>query len=236
LPDRSAGWAPSRTRFLLVIAEQDEQAATELAQELARHHIDTKVCDGPAEALLAAGSLRPDAVLVAAGQTGITAAEIVQVLARRAGIAVVVGVSGQDGASAAAVLGAGATACIARPYRVPELIPILRAIRPDTAGALDPAIECGALRLDPAGDPSTGHIKRFLTGPRGAEITGVITTPDQKTMFVNVQHPGETTTAWGTPTPANPRAVSNWPDHDPAGRARSATLVIAKDDGGTIGS
>jgi DNA-binding response OmpR family regulator len=33
---------------------------------------------------------------------------------------------------------------------VPELIPILRAIRPDTVGALDPAIECGALRLDPA--------------------------------------------------------------------------------------
>jgi uncharacterized protein len=87
-----------------------------------------------------------------------------------------------------------------------------------------------------AADPATGEIRRFLVGPRGCEITGVITTPDQRTMFVNVQHPGETTNAWGTPTPANPRAVSNWPDFDPAGRPRSATVVIRKTDGGVIGT
>ena len=87
-----------------------------------------------------------------------------------------------------------------------------------------------------AADPATSEIRRFLTGPRGAEITGVITTPDQKTMFVNVQHPGESTTAWGTPTPENPRLVSNWPDYDPAGRPRSSTVVIRKTGGGKIGS
>ncbi|HZB32024.1 MAG TPA: PhoX family phosphatase [Streptosporangiaceae bacterium] len=87
-----------------------------------------------------------------------------------------------------------------------------------------------------AADPRTGEIRRFLVGPRGCEITGVVTTPDQRTMFVNVQHPGETTTAWGTPTPANPRAVSNWPDFDPAGRPRSATVIIRKRDGGVIGT
>jgi secreted PhoX family phosphatase len=87
-----------------------------------------------------------------------------------------------------------------------------------------------------AADPDTGEIRRFLTGPRGCEITGVITTPDQRTMFVNVQHPGETTTFWGTPTPEDPRAVSNWPDFDPAGRPRAATVVIRKRDGGVIGA
>lgn len=87
-----------------------------------------------------------------------------------------------------------------------------------------------------AADPRTKEIRRFLVGPRGCEITGVITTPDQRTMFVNIQHPGEASTAWGTPTAANPRAVSNWPDHDPDGRPRSATLVITKNDGGVIGS
>jgi uncharacterized protein len=87
-----------------------------------------------------------------------------------------------------------------------------------------------------AADPTTRDIRRFLVGPRGCEITGVITTPDQRTMFINVQHPGETTTAWGTPTPENPRAVSNWPDFDPAGRPRSATVVIRKRDGGVIGT
>ncbi|WP_326599675.1 PhoX family protein [Streptomyces sp. NBC_01803] len=87
-----------------------------------------------------------------------------------------------------------------------------------------------------AADPRTGEIRRFLTGPRGCEITGLAFTPDQRTLFVNVQHPGEATTAWGTPTPENPRAVSNWPDFDPAGRPRSATVVIRRTDGGVIGA
>jgi uncharacterized protein len=87
-----------------------------------------------------------------------------------------------------------------------------------------------------AADPTNAEIRRFLTGPRGCEITGVITTPDQQTMFINVQHPGETSAAWGTPTPDNPRAVSNWPDYDPAGRPRPATVVIRKIGGGRIGS
>ncbi|ONK15238.1 PhoX family phosphatase [Streptomyces sp. MP131-18] len=87
-----------------------------------------------------------------------------------------------------------------------------------------------------AADPRSGEIRRFLTGPRGAEITGLTFTPDQRTMFVNVQHPGESTTAWGTPTPEDPRVVSNWPDFDPEGRPRSATVVIRRTDGGVIGA
>jgi secreted PhoX family phosphatase len=87
-----------------------------------------------------------------------------------------------------------------------------------------------------AADPETGEIRRFLVGPRGAEITGVVTTPDQRTMFVNVQHPGESTVAFGSPTPENPRAVSNWPDFEPDGRPRSATVVIRRRDRGVIGA
>jgi len=85
-------------------------------------------------------------------------------------------------------------------------------------------------------DPHSGDIRRFLVGPRGCEITGVVLTPDQRTMFINVQHPGETTTAWGAPTPQNPRAVSNWPDFDPEGRPRAATVAITKVGGGVIGT
>jgi uncharacterized protein len=86
-------------------------------------------------------------------------------------------------------------------------------------------------------DPASGEVRRFLTGPRGCEITGVITTPDQRTMFVNVQHPGESTTFWndqfGAPTPANPTTVSSWPY---GRRPRPATVVIRKLDGGVIGT
>ncbi|OUD15375.1 Tat pathway signal protein [Thioflexithrix psekupsensis] len=81
-----------------------------------------------------------------------------------------------------------------------------------------------------ASDPTTGEVRRFLTGPKGCEVTGVIATPDMKTMFVNIQHPGETET---DANPANPTKVSSWPNGQ---RPRSATVVIVKDDGGVIGS
>ncbi|MFJ9865569.1 PhoX family protein [Streptomyces sp. NPDC101165] len=84
-------------------------------------------------------------------------------------------------------------------------------------------------------DPATGEIRRFLTGPRGAEITGVTATPDRRTLFVTVQHPGSRTAAWGAPTPDDPCAVSDWPDRDPQGRPRSATVVVRRVDGGVIG-
>ena len=82
-------------------------------------------------------------------------------------------------------------------------------------------------------DPASGEVRRFLTGPVNCEITGVTWTPDGRTMFINIQHPGEG--ANGRNDPANPRRWSNWPDASPIGRPRSATLAIRRDDGGVIG-
>ena len=86
-------------------------------------------------------------------------------------------------------------------------------------------------------DPRTDEIKRFLTGPRGCEMTGITMTPDQRTLFVNVQHPGESTSYWnalnGAPSVDDPTAVSSWPF---GGRPRPATVVVRKADGGKIGS
>jgi len=74
-----------------------------------------------------------------------------------------------------------------------------------------------------AADVTTGEIRRFLTGPNGCEITGATMTPDRRSLFINVQHPGEGT-------------ASNWPDFRPGGRPRSATVVIRREDGGLVGS
>ncbi len=84
-----------------------------------------------------------------------------------------------------------------------------------------------------AADPATGEILRFLTGPMGQEITGVVTTPDQRTLFINVQHPGATVTPEDF---AAGNLNSRWPDQNPAMYPRSATVVITKDDGGVIGT
>jgi secreted PhoX family phosphatase len=82
-------------------------------------------------------------------------------------------------------------------------------------------------------DIRTGEIRRFLTGPRGSEVTGVTMTPDARTMFVNIQHPGESPS--GRSDPHRPTAVSTWPDGPAGQRPRSATVVIRRNDGGTIG-
>lgn len=68
------------------------------------------------------------------------------------------------------------------------------------------------------GDPKTGEVRRFLTGPVGCEITGLTFSEDQKTMFVGVQHPS---------------------GHFPQGgdsKPRSTIVMVTKDNGAVIGS
>ncbi len=80
--------------------------------------------------------------------------------------------------------------------------------------------------------PGTGALQRFLVGPKGCEITGIVETPDGKALFVNIQHPGENTTSANIGAPAN--YESHWPDGGSA-RPRSSTIVITRNDGGLIG-
>lgn len=70
-------------------------------------------------------------------------------------------------------------------------------------------------------DPTTGDIRRFFTGPVGCEVTGIAMPPDARTLFLNIQHPGE-------------QGPSHWPDGGEA-RPRSATVIVTRDDGQIIG-
>lgn len=72
-------------------------------------------------------------------------------------------------------------------------------------------------------DPQTGEVRRFATGPIACEITGLTFSPDQRTAFVGVQHPGE----------------AGQPSHFPAGgnsKPRSTIMAIQRKDGGIIGA
>lgn len=81
------------------------------------------------------------------------------------------------------------------------------------------------------------QLKRFFVGPKGCEITGIYLTPDARTLFVNVQHPGEGGSADQFNTDR-----SNWPSASrdatqfgsDGSRPRSATVVIYREDGGEI--
>ncbi len=81
------------------------------------------------------------------------------------------------------------------------------------------------------GQAATGaNLKRFLTGPKQCEITGVDSTPDGRTLFVGIQHPGEDGSA------AAPS--SNWPQSQSgtaSGRPRSGVVVVTRSTGGLVG-
>lgn len=85
--------------------------------------------------------------------------------------------------------------------------------------------------------PTAATLKRFYVGPSQCEVTGLCETPDGKTIFINVQHPGESTPASVIADPT--QFGSQWPSNLGYGagkRPRSATVVITKNDGGTVGT
>jgi uncharacterized protein len=67
----------------------------------------------------------------------------------------------------------------------------------------------------------------FFRTPLGAELCGPCLTPDDKTFFVAVQHPGEGS-VYSDPS-------TRWPDFDPKMPPRPSVVVITKKDGGVIG-
>ena len=72
-------------------------------------------------------------------------------------------------------------------------------------------------------DPASGEIRRFMVGPIGCEVTGISFSPDHKTLFVGIQHPGE-------------NGGSTFPEHLPNGKPRSSVMAISREDGGIVGA
>jgi len=56
----------------------------------------------------------------------------------------------------------------------------------------------------PLDGPARGAVRQFMEGPVGAEICGCEFTPDGRSLFLTIQHPGS------GGTPSDP--LSNWPD------------------------
>ena len=83
-----------------------------------------------------------------------------------------------------------------------------------------------------------GTGRMFFRVPVGAEMAGPCFTPDGKTLFLSVQHPG---TAGTRNFPGFERSstfedpATRWPDFSPEMPPRPSVVVITRDDGGKIG-
>jgi uncharacterized protein len=77
----------------------------------------------------------------------------------------------------------------------------------------------------PTSGPQRGLLKQLASGPTGCEVCGCEFTPDGRTLFLSIQHPGEGGTL------EKPR--SHWPDGNGM-PARAALLAIEREDGGPV--
>jgi len=77
-------------------------------------------------------------------------------------------------------------------------------------------------------DSKTREFKRLFTGVVGGEVTGVAVTPSRKTMFINIQHPGD-----GDNTRTNfPAKFTGAAGPVP----RDSIVVISRKNGGIVGT
>lgn len=139
---------PGRT-LSVVLADPDPATMADVVEALRDRGISSVMCRDGADALFRIGHLRPDLVLVASLLPVVDVATLVGVVRRHWSIPVIVGIGDGDTTAATAVLEAGATACVARPYRLPELVPLFESAVAELPNRQS-ALEVGAVRLDPA--------------------------------------------------------------------------------------
>jgi secreted PhoX family phosphatase len=77
-----------------------------------------------------------------------------------------------------------------------------------------------------------GTSRHFFRVPVGAEMCGPYFTPDDTTLFLAVQHPGEEAADGTLGTFENP--PTRWPDFSENMPVRPALVVVTKEDGGPI--
>ncbi|OLT27114.1 DNA-binding response regulator [Nocardiopsis sp. CNR-923] len=143
-------------RVLLI--EPESEQSHQLVLSLSGHDMDITVCVDGAEALLRIGMVRPDTLVTSADPPEIDLDTLVRVTRRATDAPILIGVGPGDSQRAMRALAAGATACVNRPYRIPELSALLRGSLP-AGGAPTPidgvqhpvALRSGALELDALG-------------------------------------------------------------------------------------
>jgi len=97
-----------------------------------------------------------------------------------------------------------------------------------TDGPPDAGFNDALYVLDTEG-PGRALPKLFYSPPRGSECSSPCFTPDGRTLFLSVQHPGEDSETLNAVT-------TRWPDFRDGMPPRPSVIVIRRTDGGPIGT
>jgi len=164
----SEGNGGTRTAPTLLVADPDANLVHALTRALAPEGIAVAGAADGAQALLQAGALRPDMVLVSAVLPVIGPIEFVRAVRAVRTVPVLLGVDEGHAEQAVQALAAGATACVARPYRVPELLPLMQSTfageprRPSTVLQVgDVELDASAHQVRVAGSPVHLPLREF---------------------------------------------------------------------------
>ncbi len=82
-----------------------------------------------------------------------------------------------------------------------------------------------AIHAVPTEGRDRGHLRQFLSGPKGCELCGPEFSDDNRTLFCAIQHPGE--------DGGVPNTVSSWPDR--SGYCLPSVIAVRREDGREIG-
>lgn len=88
---------------------------------------------------------------------------------------------------------------------------------------------CDSVYCVPVAGPERGRVRRFLNSPVGSEVASAYFTPDNRTLFVSIQHPGEGSSYEGVGSGFS----STWPS---GGIPRPSVIQVWNDNGGLIGA
>ncbi|MEU2947637.1 response regulator transcription factor [Nocardiopsis alba] len=156
-PDDEGRVARMEGPLRVLLVEPESEQSHRLVLSLSGHDVDITVCVDGAEALLRVGMLRPDTLLTSADPPEVDLETLVRVTRRAIDIPILIGVGPGDSQRAVRALAAGATACVSRPYRIPELAALLRGSLPGSEGLPEvgtprpTALRSGDLELDALG-------------------------------------------------------------------------------------
>ncbi len=132
-PDLPSGRSPT-----LLVA--DAAADSELLSALADHGVEVSVVVDGARALLEIGRLAPAVVLISARLPIIDGVTVVRTVRTRDDMPILLGVGPQDRRQAAAGLEAGASACVVKPYRINEVLGLVRSVRDFGVDRAEPGV------------------------------------------------------------------------------------------------